>query len=109
MAATVYERYGFSVTDRSEAALKAIDDRHCPFIDAGCKKVKQGGVCSIRPVESDEPVIVCPVRMYFKHHEFLATIAAIAFANFDPNLGPDGLPTLVEGTEAVQVARFEGR
>lgn len=109
MAATLHERFGYSVHDRSPIALRALQDHKCPFISAPCKKTATGGVCSIKPVESAEPVIVCPVRMYFNHHTFLAEIASTAFANFAPQIGADGRPTLVEGSSAIDVARRAGR
>lgn len=109
MAATVYERYGFSVLDRSAQARDSIATRNCPFVDGACIKVKQGGVCSIKPVESNEPVIVCPRRMYFNHHEFLASIAETVFRQLDPKLADNGLPQLVEGSRAREESIEHGR
>jgi hypothetical protein len=108
MTAKIFEWYGYSVEDKSAAAQLAASSQTCPFLGALCKKRSSGGVCSITPTESNETVIICPVRMYFKNHQFLADIAKTAFAHLDP-LESGDRPALAIGTEAVAKAAASGQ
>ena len=102
MAGSVYEWYGYRGSDLSAEAAAAATEHHCPFLDGACTKT--GGACSILPTESNQPVIVCPARLYFRGHEFLKTIASDAFAAFDFRADDAGLPVLVPGSKAVSEA-----
>ncbi|RWR21199.1 restriction endonuclease [Agrococcus lahaulensis] len=107
MGTVVVEWYGYRPSDVSENALEAAATKTCPFIDGEC--VKTSGVCSLSATEDPTPVIICPVRMYGGNHRFLREIAADAFSQFEPQLGPDGLPEIVSGSLAVPRARLNGR
>lgn len=109
VGATINEWFGYSPDDGSTEAALAVQNQHCRFIDGLCKKRAKGGVCSITPTESAAPVVICPSRLYFNGHEFLAHIAQSAFASLEPALGSDGLPTLVKASLAREQARMSGR
>jgi hypothetical protein len=108
VAATIYEWFGYSPEDRSPEAALAAATQQCPFLKLACKKRAIGGVCSIKPSDSAPAVVVCPSRLYFGRHEFLARIAADAFHALSPNLGADGLPTLVRGSTAKAASALSG-
>jgi Restriction endonuclease NotI len=50
----------------------------CPFIDASCKKTRSGGACSIS-LGNNDPVIICPQRLYGDNFLILREIAAECF------------------------------
>ena len=45
-------------------------------------------------------MIICPSRLYFQNHRFLATIAKDAFGELELNTDEDGLPILSRATDA---------
>ncbi len=94
MALEVFEWFGFRADDQSQEAASTADAGICPFVERSC--VKSNHTCSLKQL-SGEIVPVCPVRLYFEGHRILREIAAEAFEDFGPNVGPDGLPTLVPG------------
>lgn len=100
MAGTVYEWYSYLATDKSQAAESAAERGVCAFVPGRCKK--KGGACAVQP--ADEPIIVCPKRLYGDDHMMLREIAADAFGAFDVRLDIDGLPCLVPGDIAYDTA-----
>ena len=106
VAATIYEWYGFRLSDNSAAAQQSAVQRDCPFTFGVC--TKRTGVCSVIPARSSDRVIVCPKRLYFDNYDFLTYIAADAFDDIAVNLGPHGRPLLVSASEAAGVAYQTG-
>lgn len=106
MAGTIYEWHGYRTTDGTATAAHASHSKSCPFMNRAC--VKKSGACSVAPTGSQLPVPICPKRLYFDRFQALRDIASTAFASRLMNLGPDGLPSLVPGSEAHSVARATG-
>lgn len=106
MTGTVYEWYGYLSTDPSSIAAHAANTKQCPFVRRECTKAS--GLCSVSPMGSDTPVPVCPKRLYFNQFEMLRDIASTSFSGLALNRDVDGLPTLVPGGEARDVARASG-
>lgn len=105
MAGTIYEIFGYRAADRSEAAKRSSEQRHCPFLGDTCVKTFNdtartvSGVCAVKPVKT-APVICCPIRLYADDYRVLQDISDRAF-------GP-GLP-LVRGGGALRQARATGQ
>ncbi len=75
MAARIVEFFGYTPLD---AAGKAFAEAtKCPFVKAKCIKPKHGA-CSIEQ-SAEEPVIICPNRLYAKQHAVLGDVAVQAF------------------------------
>lgn len=68
----------------STESLKNASKRHCPFVNDACKKSRSGGACSIA-TPSQEPVIICPNRLYDENFQVIRNIAAECF-DIDPEL-----------------------
>ena len=85
MAGTIAEFFGYRSEDDSDAALKAVADRKCPFTGTACTKLlgrsrTVSGVCAIRQKTKGTPsVICCPNRIYAEDYKMLRTISVKAF------------------------------
>lgn len=90
MAGRVVEFFGYRPLDpagaREAAAL------HCPFVDAACIKPRHGA-CSLEQ-SAEQPIIICPNRLYDDNHAVLGDIAHQAF-------GPE-----VRLTSSVEITRL---
>lgn len=96
MASTIWEFFGYRVTDQSQAALDSANTEKCPITKNKCEKNfrngKKSGVCTLKPMTS-EPVICCPIRLYADNYRILQEVSDLAFTK--------GLP-LIPGREAVK-------
>jgi len=87
MAGTISEFFGYRAEDKSEAALKAVADKKCPFLGSACTKILGrertiSGVCAIRLKKAGSPsVICCPNRIYAEEYTMLKTISKNAFVD----------------------------
>ncbi len=99
MASTIWEFFGYSHDDDSEAALEAVRKKRCPILSEKCEKSfndgRVSGVCALKPMTSG-PVVCCPIRLYADKYSVLHDVASRAF--------PGDFP-LVPGKEAVASAR----
>ncbi|ODR25445.1 NotI family restriction endonuclease [Mycolicibacterium porcinum] len=105
MAGTVYEWYGYGVTDLSVDAEVAAAEKTCVFVPGPC--TKKGGACAVKP--ANEPVVVCPKRLYFDQHRFLRDIASDAFSEFNIRSDENGQALLVHGDRAREEAMGSGQ
>ena len=98
MASTIWEFFGYRVTDQSQVALDSAKTEKCPITKNKCEKsFRDGiksGVCTLKPITSD-PVICCPIRLYADDYRILQEVSERAFTT--------GLP-LIPGRNAVQYA-----
>lgn len=83
MALHILELFGYAADDQSRAAKRARIDRYCPFLETTCiKPLRNGepsGVCTVRQIENERPVICCPNRLYAGDFKILGDVAQIAF------------------------------
>jgi hypothetical protein len=102
VAGHISDFFGYLATDRSEAAISAAHNQHCPFLDDTCIKTLSDGLisgaCAIKPVTS-RSVICCPVRLYADDYRILRDVADVAFS---PGLD------LVAGPASIRQARLRG-
>ena len=82
MGLTLTEWFGFDLADDSLRAAEARSREHCPFIDARCTKRFRdntvSGACSVAQ-SNNEPVIICPNRLYAEDYRVLSDICEVAF------------------------------
>jgi hypothetical protein len=71
MASTIYEFHG--ARPGSKVSRENAKKHHCPFVDKRCKK--KNGACSLLLSESEEPVIICPNRLYGDGFKVIEDIA----------------------------------
>lgn len=75
MAGRVVEFFGYEPLDPVGARLA--EGRNCPFVNAPCIKPRHGA-CSLK-LTTEDPVIICPNRLYDDNHAVLQDIAIQAF------------------------------
>lgn len=91
MAGFIAEFFGYKAEDDSDAALLAIAQNQCPFLESRCTKIlsrdnTRSGVCAIRQKTQGSPdIICCPIRMYSENYKMLKLISRQAFGE-DLNL-----------------------
>jgi len=83
MSLSIFEFFGFSPADHSEAALAFRKTFDCPFVGGQCiKRFRRSGIisgaCTVKPVTTG-PVICCPNRMYADGYRVLLDVARAAF------------------------------
>lgn len=109
MAGMISEYFGYSIDDRSDAALKAAGDSWCPFIRSACTKSivlpelgsTVSGACAIRgKSKGSANVICCPNRMYADDYRIITILAERVFG--------DKLP-LCSGRAAVGKVKATGK
>lgn len=92
MSLNIFELFGFSPSDPSDAALGHRSTKSCPFLRNPCaKRFRDGvisGVCSVITVNQG-PVICCPIRLYAEDYRCLNDIAKSAFEGDFPLAPPD--------------------
>src|SRR5947208_570536 len=98
---TIHEWYGYLAGDTSIAAAASATKQYCPFLADDCQKT--GGVCSVEPSPGN-PIVVCPIRLYFDQYRVLREIAAISLGHFNPVLDSSRLPELVDGNDVRDAA-----
>ncbi|WP_420181323.1 NotI family restriction endonuclease [Paenarthrobacter sp. TA1.8] len=80
--AHISEFFGHLATDKSEAAIRAAEDKHCPYLGETCvKRLSDGtisGACALKPATSG-PVICCPIRLYADDYRIIRDVADRAF------------------------------
>lgn len=85
MSGYISEFFGYRAEDKSATALKAANEKICPFLCGQCTKVLSrdrtvAGACAIRQKTEGSPsVICCPIRIYADDYKMLQTIAQQAF------------------------------
>lgn len=112
MAGVLFERFGFPVEGSEVDFAAVVEAEECPFVHGICKKKRMGGICSVRPSEASEPVIICPNRMYEREYRFLKLIAQDAFSKGQEDacdLDSEGLPCLHRGDSVIQAAQDSGK
>jgi hypothetical protein len=89
--------------------------RYCPFIGSACIKPNHGA-CSVQQLESPEPVICCPNRLYASSYQILLDIATSAFGPNIDLIQPAeakarrlGLNGGITGREVTVFGRFWGQ
>jgi hypothetical protein len=75
MPARLVEFFGYTPTDITGFGYAS--KRECPFVNAACTKPRHGG-CSLEQ-RSEQPIIICPNRLYDSGFAMLADIAVQAF------------------------------
>lgn len=108
MAGRITDYFGYSASDRSEAAMETARNSWCPFLHDTCTKtmILDGktiisGVCAVQQKSPTAPeVICCPHRLYANDYQMLRNIARLAF---EPGLA------LASGRQAVNHARQSGQ
>ena len=85
MSGYISEFFGYRAEDKSKEAIKAANEKICPFLNGPCTKILSrnrmiSGACAIRQKSEGSPsVICCPIRIYADEHKVLRTIARQAF------------------------------
>lgn len=83
MAIKIVELFGYAPEDQSPKAVSARKTFHCPFLDDRCNKVLSdgtvSGVCTVRQLVVETPVICCPVRLYADDYRMLSDTCDVAF------------------------------
>lgn len=104
MSGYISEFFGYRAEDKSVNAIKAANEKICPFLGSPCTKILSrdrtlAGTCAIRQKTAGSPsVICCPIRIYADDYKMLRTIAKQAFKdNFN----------LYAGRAAVEKAKCE--
>lgn len=64
----------------SQFSREMAAEKWCPFIDAKCKKTRSGGACSLAAL-AQEPVIICPNRLYGGNFQIIRDIAVECFGD----------------------------
>lgn len=106
MATHIHEWHGYLASDRSSIAAAARHGNHCPFLNGACEK--PNGVCSVE-YAANEPVAICPIRMYYDDHRVLRDIAENCFSNFGPVRAPGGTVLLHRGDSVKAAAISAGQ
>lgn len=76
MAIRLTEFFGYPVGDPNGLANAV--NRHCPFVNHACIKPEHGS-CSLEALQSPDPVICCPNRLYDGGFKILKQVADMAF------------------------------
>ncbi|TIV25485.1 MAG: hypothetical protein E5V90_27470, partial [Mesorhizobium sp.] len=75
MPSRLVEFFGYSPLDPKGLGFAA--SKTCPFVKADCIKPRHGG-CSLAQ-RNEQPIIICPNRLYAKDFKILTDIAVQAF------------------------------
>ncbi|MDF1681752.1 NotI family restriction endonuclease [Ponticaulis sp.] len=86
MATWIEEFHG--ATPGTSKSRKNADSRWCPFVDTKCKKTRSGGACALKSA-TEEPVIICPNRLYGDRFKVIAEVAQECFGAASETVSPD--------------------
>lgn len=110
MALRIAEFFGYPPGDPQ--GTRNASQKYCPFVKSACIKPNHGS-CSLEALESPEPVICCPNRLYASDFTILDQVSEIAFGTGTVATKPieirmKGLTGSLEGNEVAVFGKYWG-